>query len=144
MVAEEGKGGQQAEVVDNIAESSRSEMANEVDVLVHAMLKDDLWTEGAQLPRDVREVAAAALEYERREAKPMWWRRFEWLDSTQDELMFQPDVLAGLQRTDSEPYKRSPRKRRLVHEYSFDPRQVMNRNSSTLLARFQWFLRARA
>ena len=124
----EGLGAMDGDVEGSI---DHEPLVNEVDVLVRAMREDDLWAGVASVPQHAREVAAAALEYERREAKPMWWRRFEWLDSTKDELVGQPDVLAGLEQTDAEPYKRSPRKRRLVHEYKFDPRQPCKAVEST-------------
>src|SRR5207253_5539499 len=43
------------------------------------------------------DVAAALLDYHRREGKPVWWWFFERLDMTQEELLEDGESIAGLQ-----------------------------------------------
>jgi uncharacterized protein len=54
------------------------------------------------------DVAAAVLEYHRREGKPVWWWFFERLDMTQDELLEDGESIAGLEPVGGpEPVKKS-------------------------------------
>ena len=73
----------------------------------------------------VREVLRGMLRYHKREAKPQWWRRFDWLASPPSELATDARTLGGLVRTKTEPYKSAPRKRRLAYEYVL-PNQECN------------------
>ncbi|MBV8847256.1 MAG: TM0106 family RecB-like putative nuclease, partial [Bryobacterales bacterium] len=68
----------------------------------------------------VTELLAWLLEFYRREEKPIWWRRFDRMDMDENDLIDDPDCLAGLQRTTREPERV---KRSLAYEYSFDPHQ---------------------
>ena len=74
-------------------------------------------------PRRLRELLGGTLRFHAREAKPGWWRRFERLATPAEELADDQNVLAFLRRTEREPYKESPRKRRQVFEYEFDAAQ---------------------
>ncbi|MEO5799944.1 MAG: TM0106 family RecB-like putative nuclease [Gemmatimonadales bacterium] len=66
------------------------------------------------------QLLAWLLEFHRRDDKPMWWRYFERLSKDEVELYDDPDCLAGLIRTETEPWAD---KKSLVYEYSFDPDQ---------------------
>jgi RNase_H superfamily/AAA domain len=68
----------------------------------------------------VKELLAHLLEFHRREEKPIWWRRFDRMDSEESELIGDPDCLAGLQRTALTPKKV---KQSHLYEYTFEPRQ---------------------
>lgn len=70
--------------------------------------------------RRVTELMGWLLEYHRRDAKPMWWRFFERQKMSEEELHADPDCLAGLVRTEREPW---PEKKSTVYEYAFDPQQ---------------------
>jgi len=81
-----------------------------------------------QLDHDPNQAAltenlAWMLEFHRREAKPVFWRLFESLGMSHEELFDQLDCLASCQRTDKEPFKPTARARNLAYEYSFDPAQ---------------------
>lgn len=69
------------------------------------------------------ENLAWVLEFHRREAKPVFWRLFDRLGLTEDELIDDLDCLALCQRTDREPFKPTPRARSLAYEYRFDTAQ---------------------
>ena len=73
-----------------------------------------------------RSTLGGMLRYHRREAKPQWWRRYDWLETPPAELVAEARTLAALRRTKREPYKAAPRKRRLAYEYSFDELQECN------------------
>ncbi len=69
------------------------------------------------------ENLAWTLEFHRREAKPLFWRLFDRLGSSHEELMDDPDCLACCERTEREAFKPAPRARNLAYEYRFDPGQ---------------------
>ncbi|HTF41563.1 MAG TPA: TM0106 family RecB-like putative nuclease [Propionibacteriaceae bacterium] len=68
----------------------------------------------------VTQLVGWLLNYHRREEKPMWWRYFDRLQASEEELFNDADCLAGLARTVT-PATRE--KRSLVAEYGFDPDQ---------------------
>lgn len=69
------------------------------------------------------ETLAWLLEFHRRENKPMWWRLFDRLGLSHEDLLDDIDCLAACKRTDHEPFKTGPRKKKEVFEYHFDPNQ---------------------
>ena len=69
-----------------------------------------------------RHLAHLVLFY-RREHKPTWWRFFERSAMSFTELYDDPDCLAGCRRTDRVPFKKTPRARKLVYEYTYDTNQ---------------------
>jgi len=72
----------------------------------------------------VTSLLAWSLEFYRREKKPMYWRLFDRLGLSDEDLMDDIDCLAHCERTDKPPYKLTPRTRtKLVYEYAFDPNQ---------------------
>lgn len=68
-------------------------------------------------------IFAWSIEFHRREAKPVFWRMFERLGLTGEELLDDIDCLAYCRRTAKLPYKPSPRSRNMAYEYFFDPEQ---------------------
>ena len=83
-------------------------------------------SERASSPVDaaLTENLAWSLEFHRRESKPVFWRLFERMDSTEMELTDDLDCLAGCERTDRPAFKQTPRKKKEVFEYRFDPAQA--------------------
>jgi len=63
------------------------------------------------------------LEFHRREAKPVFWRLFERLGSTDVDLLDDLDCLAVCQRTARHGFKPGPRVRNLAYEYQFNTAQ---------------------
>ncbi len=90
-------------------------------------LRDRLLEKANKQPKDSPQVAltknmAWTLEFHRREAKPVFWRLFERLDVSSDELLDDLNCLADCKRSEREPFK-PPRARNFSYEYCFDPAQ---------------------
>lgn len=71
----------------------------------------------------VSSLLAWSLEFHRREAKPVFWRLFDRLGLTDEDLLDDLDCLAHCKRTDKPAYKPTPKARNFAYEYSFDPTQ---------------------
>ncbi len=71
----------------------------------------------------VTETLAWLLEFHRRESKPLFWRLFDRLGLSEEELFHDLDCLAGCQRTRRAPFKPTPKARKLAFEYQFDVAQ---------------------
>lgn len=69
------------------------------------------------------ENLAWVLEFHRRESKPVFWRLFDRLGLSHEELLDDSECLAFCQRTNREAFKPTPRARNLAYEYRFDPSQ---------------------
>ncbi|ETO92001.1 TM0106 family RecB-like putative nuclease [Legionella oakridgensis] len=82
-----------------------------------------LKTQALEQQSKVASLFAWILEFHRREKKPMYWRLFDRLGSSFDELFDDIDCLAYCVRTDKAPYKPTPRSKNLAYEYRFDPSQ---------------------
>ncbi|MFC1560329.1 TM0106 family RecB-like putative nuclease [Pseudomonadota bacterium] len=76
----------------------------------------------------ISENLAYALEFHRREAKPVFWKLFERLGMEETELLDDLDCLATCQRTDREPYQI---KRSQGYEYNFDANQEFKATGSS-------------
>jgi len=70
--------------------------------------------------RRVQELLAHLLGFHRREWKPGWWRFFDRIESSPDEMYDDVECLSNVQRTPAPP---QPHKRGSMFEYSFDPEQ---------------------
>ena len=70
----------------------------------------------------VTSLLAWSLEFHRREKKPMYWRLFDRMGLSDEELFDDIDCLAHCVRTDKPPYKQ-PRAHNSIYEYAFDPNQ---------------------
>jgi uncharacterized protein len=71
-------------------------------------------------PARVYKLLAQLLEHHWREARPTFWRKFDRLNATDEELMDDLSCLAGLERTELPPQQL--KKSRTI-EYRFDPGQ---------------------
>mgnify|MGYP000111580609 CR=1 FL=1 len=67
---------------------------------------------------------AGFLEFHRREDKPAWWRLFDRMACTPQDLLDDPGALACCTRTDTEPFLPTPRARNKAYEYRFDQEQA--------------------
>ncbi|MGE0174337.1 MAG: TM0106 family RecB-like putative nuclease [Oligoflexales bacterium] len=66
------------------------------------------------------EILEYILGFHDREEKPMWWRYFDRLAQSEDDLYYDLDCLAYLERTSAPPVKE---KQSLIWEYSFNLNQ---------------------
>src|SRR5439155_23075327 len=89
------------------------------DALADAFLTRSVTEPDAERQR-VTQLVGWLLNYHRREEKPMWWRYFDSLGASEEELFNDADCLAALVRTDKEPVRI---KKSLEVEYRFDPEQ---------------------
>ncbi|RUR08082.1 TM0106 family RecB-like putative nuclease [Legionella sp. km772] len=78
----------------------------------------------------INTVMAWSIDFHRRESKPVFWRLFDRLGLSHEELLEDIDCLAFCYRTEKKPYKPSPKARNLVYEYSFDPDQEFKGNAT--------------
>ena len=72
---------------------------------------------------ELTENLAWMLEFHRRETKPVFWRKFERLGLSDDELFDDMDCLAGCSRTQRAPFMLTARTKNLAYEYRFYPNQ---------------------
>ncbi|MBA3991924.1 MAG: helicase [Cyanobacteria bacterium DS2.3.42] len=68
----------------------------------------------------LRSLLAHVLEFHWREAKPVFWAKFDRADMTDDERFEDAGCLAGLERTSTPPI---PDARSILYEYQFDANQ---------------------
>ncbi|HWA58583.1 MAG TPA: TM0106 family RecB-like putative nuclease, partial [Gemmatimonadales bacterium] len=84
--------------------------------LLDGMPEDvDVWSPEAR----GRWLLAQQLEYHRRENKSAWWRYFDWLTQSTDQLIEDPAALGGLEYEGVV----ATVKRSLVHRYRFPPQE---------------------
>ncbi|NLY65848.1 MAG: TM0106 family RecB-like putative nuclease, partial [Alcaligenaceae bacterium] len=108
------------------------------EVTQRMLLRDRLLarakTEQAEQAR-ITENLAWILEFHRRESKPVFWRLFDRLGLSHDELEDDIDCLANCQRTDRAAFKPTERARNLAYEYHFNVNQEFKipRNDSMYL-----------
>ncbi|HNA21542.1 MAG TPA: TM0106 family RecB-like putative nuclease, partial [Agitococcus sp.] len=92
-------------------------------------LRDRLLTQAESLKQDnaifANQLANIAwmLEFHRREDKPKWWKYFDRMDATEEELWDDLDCLAMCQRTEREAFQPMPQAINLAYEYRFDVNQ---------------------
>jgi predicted RecB family nuclease len=67
--------------------------------------------------RPYRELVSQLLEFHRREAKPQWWARFNWQDSSEEELIDDPECIGGLRPAPGRPPVAD--KQSLIHAFRF-------------------------
>jgi uncharacterized protein len=96
----------------------------------YALLREQLFeksnmlsTQGAEAEAKIARLFAWSLEFHRREIKPMFWRLFDRLGSSEEELLDDIDCLALCERTERASYKHGARDTNLCYEYRFDPNQ---------------------
>jgi len=91
-------------------------------------LRDRLLHQASQSKEEdearVSTLLAWSLEFHRREKKPMYWRLFDRLGQSHEELYEDIDCLAHCHRTEKAPYPLAQsRSKKLIYEYAFDPDQ---------------------
>ncbi|PCO05582.1 helicase [Microbulbifer flavimaris] len=79
----------------------------------------------------VTETLAWLLEFHRREAKPVFWRLFDRLGLSDEDLADDINCLAQCVRTQRPPFKPTPNARKRAYEYQFDPSQEFKGAGST-------------
>lgn len=84
---------------------------------------EELSAQGKSQEASIHALFAWSLEFHRREAKPLFWRLFDRLGLSDDELMDDIDCLSHCVRTGKPPYKLKPTSRNLAFEYEFNPSQ---------------------
>lgn len=97
----------------------------EIDAEVNEriQLRDRLLAKAANENEPLAKTSALlawSIEFHRREAKPVFWRMFDRLGLSSEELLDDIDCLAHCQRTDKPAYKPTPKSRNLAYEYTFD------------------------
>lgn len=109
------------EIVPEPENATSTEAMRLCDKLLEKSL--DLKSQGLEQEGKIANLLAWSLEFHRREKKPMYWRLFDRLGSSFDDLFDDIDCLAYCVRTDKPPYKPTPRSQNLAYEYRFDPSQ---------------------
>ncbi|MDP1604230.1 MAG: TM0106 family RecB-like putative nuclease [Legionella sp.] len=79
--------------------------------------------QGLSLESLASAMLAWSIEFHRREAKPVFWRLFDRLSLTAEELLDDLDCLVACTRTDKPPFKPTTKARQLAYEFSFDRNQ---------------------
>ncbi|MGM9370893.1 TM0106 family RecB-like putative nuclease [Legionella pneumophila] len=114
-----------------LVESEIKEEINEGIKLRNNLLKraSRLKDGGQEQLAKINTVMAWSIEFHRRESKPVFWRLFDRLGLSEEQLLDDIDCLAFCHRTEKPPYKPTPKARNLVYEYSFDPTQEFKGNA---------------
>lgn len=96
------------------------------EVTARTQCRDRLLIRAESEPDDqarITENLAWMLEFHRRESKPTFWRLFDRLGLSHDELEDDIDCLANCHRTERPAYKPTEKARNLAYEYRFNPNQ---------------------
>lgn len=106
------------------------------EISKRTILRDRLLEKAKQLDsnskqKQLLENLAWMLEFHRREAKPVFWRFFDRLGTSHEELLDDSECLAFCQRTNREPFKLTPQAKNPAFEYRFDPAQEFKGPSKT-------------
>lgn len=75
---------------------------------------------GLSREAEVYETLAWLVDFYRRENKPIWWRKFDRMASDLEELAEDHDCLTQCQRSSKPGFKKKPRSRNFIYEYSYD------------------------
>lgn len=124
-----------AELVEEVAREKSPELIEK------EQLRDELLKSAQSLPAPastITENMAWMLEFHRREHKPSWWRLFERLDATPEELLDDLDCIAKCRRTDKPAFKQTERARNWSYEYAFD----INQEHKPITANYVYVLEA--
>jgi len=128
---------QQKHAIDFIGKTGVEEPEIPEDITARTVLRDTLLRQAdalktTNIPQaELTENLAWMLEFHRREAKPMYWRLFDRLGSTESELFDDLDCLAMCTRTERAPFKLTERTRNLSYEYQFDVAQEFKDTNSS-------------
>jgi uncharacterized protein len=127
------RGQQQVHDIDYIGKVKVEEPDVPEEITERTKLRDQLLAKAEALQSSdpkhasLTENLAWSLEFHRREAKPVFWKLFDRLGLSHEELVDDLDCLAYCERTEREAFKI---KRSWGFEYSFDPDQEFKGNSS--------------
>lgn len=84
-----------AQEAEGVPDEAGATAESELLMLQDALSRTD-WPDGCLLAsKGVRETLVGLLSYHKREAKPMWWRRFSWLAAPTTDLIDEPATLGG-------------------------------------------------
>lgn len=83
--------------IDDLSGSSTEEAKSELSLSAPTQVAS----------RRARDTAADSLSFEQREGRPVWWRRFAWLEASDKELFNDPDALVRSISESSQPRKMS-------------------------------------
>lgn len=108
--------------LSDLAEDAERKKARTEAALLATKLLKDVESDPAKKTEDmrVRELLAHILEFHWREAKPVFWAKFDRADMTEEERFHDSGCLAGLERTSAPPEEQQ---KSFVYEYDFDPAQ---------------------
>ncbi|MBS0286706.1 MAG: TM0106 family RecB-like putative nuclease [Proteobacteria bacterium] len=116
--------------IQYLGKSEVIEPEQKEDVTERIELRDRLLKKSEQLKSqgdielsNLTSNLAWSLEFHRRESKPVFWKLFDRLGQTEEELLYDLDCLANCIRTDRSPFKPTSRARNLAYEYKFDTNQ---------------------
>jgi predicted RecB family nuclease len=101
----------------------KEEVTQRIELRDHLLTKVKLQLSGDIEHAVLTENLAWMLEFHRRESKPLFWRLFDRLGLSEEELFDDLDCLAFCRRTGKAPFKPTPRAKNLAFEYQFDPAQ---------------------
>ena len=112
----------QSKAQDAIPTELEAENGDPVTRLVEELLAQT-GTMASPTDAKVQALLGHLLQFHKREDKPFWWQRFTWLQMDEHELSEEPDCIAGLERTETPPYRLTPKSRSWTYEYRFNAGQ---------------------
>lgn len=104
------------------------------EITARTQLRDRLLAKASQISdplcktKKLTENLAWVLEFHRREVKPAYWRFFDRLGLSYEELFDDLECLAFCKRTSRKPFLQTPRTKNYAYEYRFDPYQEFKGN----------------
>lgn len=105
------------------------------EITERTKLRDKLLSQSESVSDEIdaslSENLAWSLEFHRRESKPVFWRLFDRLGLTEIELTDDLDCLAICERSDTPPFKPTPKARNHAFEYRFNPNQEFKLANTT-------------
>lgn len=117
------------------SEAKEPELQEEINdclKLKEKLLKqaDQFKDQGNIKDAEIYYLFAWILEFHRREKKPTYWRLFDRIGLSDNDLISDVECLARCIRTSKPPYKLKSRDKNYVYEYEFDPSQEFKGSSS--------------
>ncbi len=116
---------------DNTAEPQHATETSDANLRREALL-DSLPTDRLAwgVDEQARELTCQLLDFHRRADKPAYWAMFDRMKMTEDELIEDPECLAGLQ---ADPrFRPVADKRSFIYTYSYPPQETKLRDGSSI------------